>query len=117
MTQTVGTGSARAEAAANGHRREVGVLIVGSGFAGLGAAMRLAREGRNDLLVLERGSEVGGTWRDNPYPGGACGVPSPLCSYSFALNPNWSRSFSPQRGIQQYLRETAERSGVLDRRL
>jgi cyclohexanone monooxygenase len=98
-------------------RREVGVLIVGSGFAGLGAAIRLAKEGRDDFVVVERGSEVGGTWRDNTYPGAACDVPSHLYSYSFAPNPNWSRSFSPQPEIQQYLRDTAERYGVLDKHL
>ncbi|HEY8302730.1 MAG TPA: NAD(P)/FAD-dependent oxidoreductase [Jatrophihabitans sp.] len=98
-------------------RRHVGVLIIGSGFAGLGAAIRLAKDGRTDFLVVERGSEVGGTWRDNTYPGAACDVPSHLYSYSFELNPNWSRSFSPQPEIQQYLRDTAEKYGVLDRHL
>jgi cation diffusion facilitator CzcD-associated flavoprotein CzcO len=97
--------------------RETGVLIVGSGFAGLGAAIRLAQDGREDFLVIERGSEVGGTWRDNTYPGAACDVPSHLYSYSFAPNPNWSRSFSPQPEIQQYLRDTARRYGVLDKHL
>src|SRR5262245_40264562 len=93
-------------------RRHVAVLIVGSGFAGLGAAVRLLKEGRDDFLVIERGSEVGGTWRDNAYPGATCDVPSHLYSYSFALNPHWSRSFSPQREIQDYLRDVAERYGV-----
>ncbi len=77
------------------------VLIVGGGFAGLGAAIRLARSGCTDFLVIEGGSEVGGTWRDNSYPGAACDVPSHLYSYSFELNPNWTRSFSPQAEIQQ----------------
>jgi cation diffusion facilitator CzcD-associated flavoprotein CzcO len=84
-------------------RSHVGVLIIGSGFAGLGAAIRLRKDGRNDFLVIERGNEVGGTWRDNTYPGAACDVPSHLYSYSFELNPNWSRSFSPQPEIQGYL--------------
>ena len=61
------------------------MLIVGSGFAGLGAAIRLDRAGVRDFLVIERGSEVGGTWRDNTYPGAACDVPSQLYSFSFAL--------------------------------
>lgn len=107
MTQEVSTGT----------RRHVRVLIVGSGFAGLGAAIRLARSGRRDFLVVERGAEVGGTWRDNTYPGAACDVPSHLYSYSFELNPHWSRSFSPQPEIQHYLRRTAEKYGVLDRHL
>jgi cyclohexanone monooxygenase len=98
-------------------RRHVRVLIIGSGFAGLGAAIRLAQQGRHDYLVIDRGSEVGGTWRDNTYPGAACDVPSHLYSYSFELNPNWSRSFSPQPEIQQYLRDTAIKYGTLDHHL
>ena len=93
------------------------VLIVGSGFAGLGAAIRLDRAGRPDFLVIERGSEVGGTWRDNTYPGAACDVPSNLYSFSFAPNPDWSQEYSPQAEIQEYLRRTAEASGTLDRHL
>jgi cation diffusion facilitator CzcD-associated flavoprotein CzcO len=96
-------------------RRSVGVLIVGAGFAGLGAAIRLAQDGRHDYLVIDRGSEVGGTWRDNTYPGAACDVPSHLYSYSFELNPGWTRSFSPQSEIQDYLRSTAEKYRVKDK--
>jgi cyclohexanone monooxygenase len=98
--------------AATGRRRQVHVLIVGSGFAGLGAAIRLSKAGRDDYLVIERGGEVGGTWRDNTYPGAACDVPSHLYSYSFELNPKWSRSFSPQTEIQQYLRDVAAKYDV-----
>src|SRR5437879_4214496 len=95
--------------------RHVHVLIVGSGFSGLGMAIRLGRHGVRDYLVLERGDEVGGTWRDNTYPGAACDVPSQLYSFSFSLNPDWSRSFSPQLEIQDYLRKVGAESGVLDR--
>src|SRR5436305_627633 len=98
-------------------RTHVGVLIIGSGFAGLGTAIRLLQDGRDDFLVVERGSEVGGTWRDNTYPGAACDVPSHLYSYSFALNPNWSRSFSPQNEIQDYLRGIAAKYRVADKHL
>ena len=80
------------------------VLVVGAGFSGLGAAIRLSQEGVDDLVVLERGHDVGGTWRDNSYPGAACDVPSHLYSYSFALNPDWSRAFSPQGEIYAYIR-------------
>jgi cation diffusion facilitator CzcD-associated flavoprotein CzcO len=97
---------------AGSRRRHLHVLIVGSGFAGLGAAIRLMKDGREDFLVIERGSEVGGTWRDNTYPGAACDVPSHLYSYSFELNPNWSRSFSPQGEIQDYLRSVAAKYNV-----
>lgn len=93
----------------------VGVLIVGGGFAGLGLAITLSRAGRADYVVIERGSDVGGTWRDNTYPGAACDVPSQLYSYSFALNPGWSRSYSPQPEIQAYLQAVADRYGVRDR--
>ncbi|MDQ2837446.1 MAG: NAD(P)/FAD-dependent oxidoreductase [Actinomycetota bacterium] len=93
----------------------VAVFIIGAGFAGLGAAIKLAENGEQDFLCIDRGREVGGTWRDNTYPGAACDVPSQLYSFSFALNPAWSRSFSPQPEIQQYLRTVARDSGVLDR--
>ncbi|TFV55935.1 NAD(P)/FAD-dependent oxidoreductase [Mycobacterium sp. PS03-16] len=93
----------------------VGIAIIGSGFSGLGAAIRLDEAGHRDFLVFERGSDVGGTWRDNTYPGAACDVPSHLYSYSFALNPDWTRSFSTQPEIEHYLRGVAQRSGVLDR--
>ncbi len=106
MTQTAPDPTA-GDAASNGARRHVHVLIIGSGFAGLGAAIRLTQDGRGDFLVVERGTEVGGTWRDNTYPGAACDVPSHLYSYSFELNPTWSRSFSPQPEIQDYLRTVA----------
>jgi cation diffusion facilitator CzcD-associated flavoprotein CzcO len=91
------------------------ILIIGSGFSGLGAAIKLDRAGHHDFLVLERGGDVGGTWRDNTYPGAACDVPSHLYSFSFALNPNWTRSFSTQPEIEKYIRDVAADSGVLDR--
>lgn len=91
----------------------VDVAVVGAGFSGLGAAIRLRQEGFDDLVIFERGDDVGGTWRDNTYPGAACDVPSKLYSFSFAPNPGWSRSFSAQPEIQQYLRGCAERFGLL----
>lgn len=93
----------------------VQVLVVGAGFAGLGMAIRLEESGYADFLVIDKGDTVGGTWRDNTYPGAACDVPSQLYSFSFALNPDWSRSFSPQPEIQAYLEDVARSSGVLDR--
>src|SRR2546430_10669371 len=88
------------------------VVVVGSGFAGLGAAIQLKRAGRHDFVVLERGDDVGGTWRDNDYPGCRCDVPSHLYSFSFAPNPDWSASFSAQPEIQAYLQRTAADFGV-----
>src|ERR1700704_2362770 len=95
----------------------VEVFIIGAGFAGLGAAIKLAEAGEQDFLCVDRGSEVGGTWRDNTYPGAACDVPSQLYSYSFALNANWTRSFSPQPDIQAYIKSVAQSAGVLDHHL
>jgi cation diffusion facilitator CzcD-associated flavoprotein CzcO len=95
--------------------QQVKHLVVGAGFAGLCAAIRLQEDGETDFVVIEKGAEVGGTWRDNTYPGAACDVPSQLYSFSFAPNPDWSMSYSPQPEIQAYLRRTAERSGTLDR--
>src|SRR3954451_7944256 len=91
----------------------VDTVIVGSGFAGMGAAIQLLRSGRRDFVVLERGADVGGTWRDNDYPGCRCDVPSHLYSFSFAPNPDWTASFSPQPEIQAYLQRTARDFGVL----
>jgi cation diffusion facilitator CzcD-associated flavoprotein CzcO len=90
----------------------VGVAVLGCGFAGLAMAAKLRERGVRDFVVLERGAEVGGTWRDNIYPGAACDVPSHLYSLSFAPNPEWSRSFSAQPEIQQYLRRVADGCGV-----
>src|SRR5579864_5862421 len=91
----------------------VRIAIVGSGFAGLGLAIRLRQQGIEDFVVLERDGDVGGTWRDNTYPGCACDVPSHLYSFSFAPNPGWSRTYSPQPEIWDYLRRCARDFGVL----
>ena len=69
------------------------IAIVGSGFGGLGAAIRLKREGIDDFVILERADDVGGTWRDNTYPGCACDVESHLYSLSFAPEPGWTYRF------------------------
>jgi cation diffusion facilitator CzcD-associated flavoprotein CzcO len=84
------------------------VLIVGTGFSGLGMAIQLRRAGRDDFLLLEKAAEVGGTWRDNTYPGCACDIPSHLYSFSYELNPHWTRSYSPQPEIYAYLRKVAD---------
>ncbi|MGW3730276.1 flavin-containing monooxygenase [Streptomyces sp. NPDC000851] len=91
------------------HEHEhVRVAVVGSGFGGLGAAVRLRREGITDFVVLERADSVGGTWRDNSYPGCACDVPSHLYSFSFAPNPDWPRTFSGQEHIRAYLERVTD---------
>ncbi|MDQ1135460.1 cation diffusion facilitator CzcD-associated flavoprotein CzcO [Microbacterium sp. SORGH_AS 1204] len=95
--------------------RVIDVAIVGAGFAGLAMAGALRRAGRDDIVVLERADDVGGTWRENTYPGVACDVPAHL--YSLAAHPNarWSRTFAPGGEIQAYLRDVAAREGLGDR--
>ena len=83
------------------------IVIVGTGFGGLGAAIRLKQAGIDDFVLLERASDIGGTWRDNSYPGCACDVESHLYSFSFAPNPEWSQWYSPQGEIQAYLQRCA----------
>ena len=89
------------------------IAIVGTGFSGLGTAIALKRAGIHDFVIFERGSDVGGTWRDNTYPGCQCDVPSHLYSFSFAPNSQWSRTYSLQAEIGAYLRRTAEAEGVI----
>jgi cation diffusion facilitator CzcD-associated flavoprotein CzcO len=88
------------------------VVIVGAGFSGLGLAIQLKEQGARDFVVLERAEDVGGTWTANTYPGLTCDIPSHLYSFSFAPNPNWSQTYSPQPEIRDYLRRCADRFGV-----
>ncbi len=87
---------------------DVDVAIIGAGFAGLGAAIRLQQRGRTSFVLFEQASDVGGTWRDNVYPGCACDVPSHLYSFSFAPNPGWSRKYSPQPEILAYIQNVVD---------
>jgi len=88
------------------------VLVIGTGFSGLCMAIKLKEDGVRNFLVLEKADEVGGTWRDNTYPGCACDVPSHLYSFSFEPKPDWSRMFAQQPEIFSYLRHCANRYGV-----
>ena len=88
------------------------VAIIGSGFSGLGMAIRLKQAGIQDFVVFERASDLGGTWRDNTYPGCQCDVESNLYSYSFAPSPTWSRTYAPQAEIWTYLRACGEKFGL-----
>ncbi|MDH4581340.1 NAD(P)/FAD-dependent oxidoreductase [Pseudomonas sp. BN415] len=88
------------------------VLIIGAGFGGLGLAIQLQKAGIQDFLILEKGSEVGGTWRDNSYPGAACDVPSHLYSFSFEPKTDWSRKYAPQAEIFAYQRHCADKYGL-----
>jgi cation diffusion facilitator CzcD-associated flavoprotein CzcO len=89
------------------------VAIIGTGFGGLAAAVRLKQAGIDDLVLFEKSGDVGGVWRDNGYPGAACDVPSHLYSLSFAPKPDWTRRFAPQAEIHQYLRDVARDFDVL----
>src|ERR687889_2016755 len=92
---------------------DVQIAIVGSGFSGIGLAVALRKAGVEEYVVLERGAGVGGTWHYNTYPGCACDVPSHLYSFSFAPNPDWSRTYSRQPEIRAYMRRVAEERGVM----
>jgi cation diffusion facilitator CzcD-associated flavoprotein CzcO len=89
------------------------IAIVGTGFGGIGAAVRLLQDGERDLVLFERSDDVGGVWRDNTYPGSACDVASHLYSFSFAPTGRWSRRFAVQSEIHAYLRRVAADFGVL----
>ncbi|MCH9827975.1 MAG: NAD(P)/FAD-dependent oxidoreductase [Gammaproteobacteria bacterium] len=88
------------------------VLVIGTGFSGLCMAIKLKEDGVRNFLVLEKSDEVGGTWRDNTYPGCACDVPSHLYSFSFEPKPDWSRMFAQQPEIFSYLRHCANKYGL-----
>lgn len=102
------TGDAGGPAGPDHHR----VVIVGAGFGGVGLAARLQEEGLDDVVILEREDDVGGTWYVNTYPGCQCDVPSLLYSLSSAPNPEWTRTFAPQPEIEEYLRAVADRTDV-----
>ncbi|UVS77470.1 NAD(P)/FAD-dependent oxidoreductase [Actinokineospora sp. UTMC 2448] len=89
-----------------------GVVVVGTGFSGMGMAIQLRREGRDDFVVLEKAADFGGTWRDNTYPGCACDIQSHMYSFSFEQKSDWSRSFAPQPEIWAYMREVADKWGL-----
>jgi cation diffusion facilitator CzcD-associated flavoprotein CzcO len=88
------------------------VVIIGSGFAGVCMAIQLKLRGIDDFVVLEKDDDLGGTWRDNTYPGCACDVPSYLYSFSFEQNPRWTRMFAPQQEIWDYIRHCVNKYGI-----
>lgn len=90
-----------------GRRRNPRVAVIGAGMSGLGVAAKLRATGIDDIVIYEKSDQVGGTWRDNTYPGLSCDVPSRYYSYSFAPNPHWTRVFSPGPEIRAYLRKVA----------
>ena len=99
----------RADAQAVQHFR---VLIIGSGFSGIGLAIKLKEQGEHSFIVLEREGDLGGSWRDNTYPGVQCDIQSHLYSYSFMPNPRWSRVYAPGPEIWAYMKDCAAKGGV-----
>ncbi|HKU44546.1 MAG TPA: NAD(P)/FAD-dependent oxidoreductase, partial [Polyangiales bacterium] len=92
--------------------RPLRFVIIGAGLSGIMSAIELERAGFDDIVIYEKAERLGGTWRDNTYPGVACDVPSHLYSYSFAPNPHWSRLYSPGHEILAYIQGVASRYGV-----
>jgi len=90
-------------------------VVIGAGMSGILAAIRLEEAGYEDVSIYEKADRLGGTWRENTYPGIACDVPSHLYSYSFEPNPDWSHRYSPGDEIQAYLEDVARRRGVVGR--
>jgi cation diffusion facilitator CzcD-associated flavoprotein CzcO len=93
-------------------RADYDVIIIGTGFAGIGMAIRLKEAGIHNFVILEKDDGVGGTWRANQYPGAACDVQSHLYSFSFEPNPSWTRMFAPQGEILRYLEHCADKYGL-----
>ena len=89
--------------------------IIGAGMSGILSAIKLSEAGFTDYTLYEKGDQVGGTWRENTYPGLACDVPSHLYSYSFALTPDWSHRFSPGPEIRAYFERVASEHHVIER--
>jgi len=97
---------------APGATTEIDVAIIGAGFSGIGLGVKLKQEGRRSFVIFEQNDAVGGTWLANHYPGCACDIPSHLYSYSFAPNPAWSRAYSPQGEILDYIKGVARDFGL-----
>src|SRR5580692_3098341 len=89
------------------------VLILGAGMSGLCMGIALKKAGFESFLILEKAGGIGGTWWDNTYPGAQCDVPSHLYSFSFELKPDWSRAYSPQAEIREYMQHCARKYGLL----
>jgi cation diffusion facilitator CzcD-associated flavoprotein CzcO len=91
------------------------ILVIGAGFSGIGAGIKLKEAGFEDFVILEQAADLGGTWRDNTYPGVAVDIASFTYSFSFAQNPRWSRVFAPGREIKQYADRCADEYGLRER--
>ncbi len=94
---------------------DVRVIVIGAGMAGILTAIRLREYGYENFVIYEKSDRVGGTWRENTYPGLACDVPAHLYTYSFEPNPEWSRYFAPGEEIQAYFERVAENYNVTEK--
>ena len=94
-------------------RIEMEVLVVGAGFSGACAGIKLVERGIEDFVIVDKADDVGGTWHWNRYPGAACDIPSHLYSFSFEPNPEWSRLYSGRIEIQAYVRRVFEKYGLM----
>lgn len=92
--------------------KQLKVLIIGAGFSGICMAIMLKQRGIDDFVILEKGSGLGGTWRQNIYPGAECDIPSALYSYSFEHNPEWAYKWSGQQQILKYQEDTAAKYNI-----
>ena len=95
--------------------RDLRVIIVGAGISGIGTAVKLLRAGFDNVTIFEKAASVGGTWRENTYPGIACDIPSHLYTFTFHPNPNWSQMFAPGREIRTYLERVTDKFGLRNR--
>lgn len=97
-----------------GRRTTPSIAIIGAGMSGVLLGIHLREAGLESFTIYEKGEEIGGTWRDNTYPGLACDIPSRFYAYSFAPNPDWTRLYSPGNEIQDYLLRITDRYGMRD---
>lgn len=96
----------------SGPHLDAEVIVAGAGFGGIGLGVKLREHGYTSFIILEKSSEVGGTWRDNVYPGCACDVPAMLYSFSFGPHADWTRLYPPQQEILHYLKRTSQECGI-----
>ena len=94
---------------------DVRVIIIGAGMAGILSTIRLREYGYENIIIYEKADRLGGTWRENTYPGLACDVPAHLYTYSFEPNPEWSHTFAPGPEIQAYFERVAEKYNVIEK--
>lgn len=113
-------GEPEAEGAGDEERRitngnapnDLRIAIIGAGMAGILSTVKLREAGLTNYVIYEKANRLGGTWRENSYPGIACDVPSHLYSYSFEPNPDWTHQYSPGAEIQAYFEGVAEKYGI-----